>query len=160
MTDSQTDIKKDYVSVLNNLIETCKDGEEGFRQAAEGAQSADLKETFRQYARQRAEFAAELQTEVGKMGAQPEQSGTVGGSLHRGWMNIKTTVTGKDDQAILNEAERGEDAAVKAYKDALTKNLSTELQSEVNRQYRQVQEAHDRVRALRDSKNQPVGSRR
>lgn len=154
------DNNKEYASVLNNLIETCKDGEEGFRQASDGVQSADLRAVFNQYSRQRAEFAAELQAEVAKLGAEPEKSGSVGGSLHRGWMNIKTAVTGKDDQAILNEAERGEDAAVSAYKDALTKQLSTQLQSEVNRQYRQIQESHNHVRSLRDGVGNFAGARR
>ena len=154
-----SDNKKDYTSVLNNLIETCKDGEEGFRQASDGTKTADLRAVFNEYSRQRAEFASELQREVAKLGAEPEKSGSVTGSLHRGWMNIKTAVTGKDDQAILNEAERGEDAAVSAYKDALTKELPTQLQSEINRQYRQIQEAHNQIRSLRDGVRSLAGAR-
>jgi uncharacterized protein (TIGR02284 family) len=155
-----TDTKKEYTSVLNNLIETCKDGEEGFKQAAEGTKSAELREVFNRYSRQRAEFAAELQKEVSNLGDQPEKSGSVTGSLHRGWMNIKTAVTGKDDQAILNEAERGEDSAVSAYKEALTKQMPTQLQSEINRQYRQVQQAHDQIRSLRDGVRNLAGVNR
>lgn len=139
-----------FHSTLNDLIETCKDGEQGFQQAADGVNRADLKSLFNEYARQRAQFASELQMEVSRLGGNPEKSGSVSGSLHRGWMNIKAAVTGKDDHAILAEAERGEDAAVKAYQDALAKDLPSDLRSKVESQYNQVLEAHSRVRALRD----------
>ena len=36
----------DIIDTLNKLIETCKDGEYGFRTSAEHAKSADLKSVF------------------------------------------------------------------------------------------------------------------
>jgi uncharacterized protein (TIGR02284 family) len=75
------------------------------------------------------------------------------GALHRGWINIKSVITGKDDSAILNEAERGEDIAKKAYKDALEENLPANVQTVVQRQSTEVNAGHDKVRDLRDSAN-------
>ena len=80
---------KDYVSTLNDLIETCKDGEEGYKKAAENVQRTDLQNVFREYATQRAQFANELQREVARIGGKPETSGTVGGAMHRGWLDVK-----------------------------------------------------------------------
>jgi uncharacterized protein (TIGR02284 family) len=142
---------KDYVSTLNNLIETCKDGEEGYRKAAENVQRTDLQNLFQQFASQRGQFANELQREVTRIGGKPETSGTVGGAMHRGWMDVKGSVSGKDDHSVLEEAERGEDAAVNAYQEALGKDLPSDLRSVVEREYQLIQKAHNQIRSMRDN---------
>lgn len=144
------------ISTLNNLIETCKDGQEGFKQAAEGVQNSELKSVFYEFGQQRAQFSGELQSLVRELGGDPETSGSTAGALHRGWINIKSAVTGQDDAAILNEAERGEDVAKNAYKEALEQTLPANVSQIVQQQYAKVQAAHDQVRALRDSFNNNV----
>ena len=140
----------DTISTLNNLIETCKDGELGFKTAAEGLKAADTKAKFLEYSRQRAEMARELQAEVRRLGGDPEKSGSMSASLHRGWMDIKSAVTGKDDHAIIAEAERGEDVAKGAYEDALKETLDATTRTLVQQQSAKVRQAHDHVRDLRD----------
>lgn len=137
------------ISVLNNLIETCKDGQDGFKTAAEGVDRSELKTLFYEYSQQRATFAGELQNEVRRLGGDPEKAGSVAASLHRGWIDLKSAVTGHDDNAIVAECERGEDSAVRNYKDALADaSLPADVRMVVERQYAAVQEAHDRVRSL------------
>jgi uncharacterized protein (TIGR02284 family) len=143
----------DVISTLNGLIETCKDGQDGFKTAAEGVERSDLKSTFYDLGQQRAQFAGELQTLVRELGGDPETTGSISASLHRGWINIKSAVTGKDEAAILNEAERGEDSAKKAYTDALKQDLPVNVKSVVKTQSEAVLAGHDRVRDLRDSAN-------
>ncbi len=138
------------ISILNNLIETCKDGENGFTTATEGLRNPAIKAKFQEYARQRSTFARELQDEVRKLGGDPETSGSVSGSLHRGWLNIKSAITGSDDHAIVAEAERGEDIAKAAYDSALQEQLPASVMSVVQRQATQVRQTHDHVRDLRD----------
>jgi uncharacterized protein (TIGR02284 family) len=136
------------ISILNGLIETCKDGEQGFKSAAEGLQDPQIKWMFQQYSRQRDEMARELQNEVRRLGGDPETSGSVAAAAHRGWINIKSVVTGKDDASIIAEAERGEDAAKKMYDEALAEPLSTATMALLREQSMKVHDAHDRVRAL------------
>ncbi len=137
------------ISKLNGLIETCRDGEYGFREAARHVHDDQAKQVFDRYAQQRHDFASELGQELRRMGAEPREGGTVSGSLHRGWMTVKDAVTGGgNDHAIVAEAERGEDTALERYQDALNADLPTPVRSTVQRQYTEVRQAHDHVRAL------------
>lgn len=140
----------DAVSTLNNLIETCKDGEKGFKEAAEGLKSPEIKSRFMEYSRERAAMAAELQAEVRRLGGDPEKSASMSGSVHRGWFNLKAAITGHDDHAIVSEAERGEDVAKAAYESALKETLPASAQTLVQQQAAKVRHAHDDVRDLRD----------
>ncbi|HLM55696.1 MAG TPA: PA2169 family four-helix-bundle protein, partial [Pyrinomonadaceae bacterium] len=98
---------EEVVSTLNDLIEACRDGQEGFRSAAEGVRDEELRALFLEYSRQRGSFSSELQAEVRRLGGEPETEGSVVAAIHRGWMDIKAAVTGADDRSILRECERG-----------------------------------------------------
>ena len=148
----------DVISTINGLIQTCKDGQEGFQESAEAVQDSQLKSIFYELGQQRAQFTGELQGLVRELGGDPENSGSFSGAIHRGWINLKSAVTGQDDGAILNEAERGEDVAKSAYKSALEQNLPANVASVVQEQYAAVQAAHDQVKALRDSTNNTSSS--
>jgi uncharacterized protein (TIGR02284 family) len=145
-----TQISEQAVSTLNDLIETLKDGKNGFEAAASDVKDARVKAVFQEFAQQRSQLATELQSEVRKLGGDPEKSGSASASMHRGWMNIKSALGG-GEKSILNEAERGEDVAVKSYEKALSQSLPDDVSGIVRRQYGQVKQAHDRVRELRDS---------
>jgi uncharacterized protein (TIGR02284 family) len=136
------------ISVLNGLIETVKDGEQGFKSAAEALKDPQVKSLFQQYARQRSEMARELQSEVRRLGGDPEKAGSMAGAAHRGWINIKSVVTGKDDGSIIAEAERGEDSAKTMYEEALAAPLTPQTLALVREQSMKIHDAHDRVRAL------------
>lgn len=143
----------EVISTINGLIETCKDGQMGFKEASEGVERSDLKSFFGECSLQRSQFAGELQSLVRTLGGDPENSGSIAGTLHRGWINIKAAVTGKDEGSILNECERGEDSAKKAYKNALDGFLPDYMREVIQRQYDGVVAAHDKTKALRDAFN-------
>src|SRR5437762_1114332 len=132
------------VDLLNQLIETCKDGAQGFRLAESSVKSPDLKQLLGSYAGQRAMFAGQLQAEVELQGGSPEKSGSVAATLHRGWMNVKAAVTGHDECGVLAECQRGEDATLKAYEQARHTMLPATAQAMVEQQFQQIKEAHDR----------------
>ena len=140
--------RDELISCLNDLIQTCRDGEEGFRTAAEAVQSQALKALFSGYSAERAQFASELQAEVQHLGGDPEKSGTVSGSFHRGWINIKSVFTTKSEPAIIAECERGEDTALRNYQQVLKQNLPPNVLPVVKHQFTQIKESHDRIRDL------------
>jgi len=128
------------------LIETCKDGEEGYRQAAENIKNPEYKSFFEQQLLERGRFASELQ---GHITAETKDSGSVAGAVHRAWIGLKSKL-GAGDEAILSSVEEGEDNAKHTYEDALKDSLPAELAVIVRRQYQSVKAAHDRVKVLRD----------
>ena len=140
--------REELIECLNDLIETCRDGEDGFQTAANHVQDPDLKQLFTQRSQQRAQFASELQSEVRQLGGTPLQYGSVSGAFHRGWMNIKSIVTGGSDDAIVAECERGEDAAMENYQRVLKQNLPPNVLPVVKHQFTEIKRSHDCIRDL------------
>ncbi|MEO6079637.1 MAG: PA2169 family four-helix-bundle protein [Steroidobacteraceae bacterium] len=138
-------------AVLNELMETSRDGEKGFNKSAEEVTDPQLKSAFLRQGRHCAEAARELAEQLRMMGGDVEDGGSVSGAIHRGWVEVKAAVTGHDTAAILAETERGEDYAKKVYKEALEEDLPADLRDLIERQYRGVIANHDEVRDLRDT---------
>ena len=141
----------DVIGVLNNLIETSKDGEYGFKTCAERATSADLKQNFQRRATECASAAGELQALVAQHGGKAEQGGSAMGAMHRGWVSVRDAVSGSSDQSILDECERGEDSALARYRKAMKHELPAPLRQVVERQMAGVQKNHDQIKMLRDA---------
>lgn len=140
----------EVISTLNDLIETSRDGEEGFRTCADDVNDLQLKAFFAKRAQRCAAAVTELQDLVLAYGGNPETSGGLGAAAHRRWIDIKSLITGKDDRAVLKECERGEDFAVSSYRRALEKNLPVEVRGIVERQYQGVLQNHEEVRRMQD----------
>ena len=140
----------DVVDVLNDLLESSRDGEYGFHASAEHAESGELKGIFQRHSRECAAAAVELEHEIRRLGGDPASGGSVSGALHRGWVSVKTALSTSDDKAVLEECERGEDAAVARYRKALKANLPADIRALLERQTQGAQRNHDEVRALRD----------
>jgi uncharacterized protein (TIGR02284 family) len=141
----------DVIDCLNDLIETSKDGEYGFRASAEYLRDPAIKQTFMARAEECRQAAAELQALVTRLGGKAEDSGSAAGAVHRGWVAVKGTLAGYTDKAILEETERGEDTAMTAYRKALSEEaLPADVRAVVERQYEGVKRNHAQVRSLRD----------
>ncbi|MFY3383016.1 ferritin-like domain-containing protein [Paracidovorax sp. MALMAid1276] len=151
-TDRAGDVldNDDVIDVLNDVLESARDGEYGFQACAEHADSAQLTTIFQRHSRECAAAAVELEHEIRRLGGDPASGGTVAGALHRGWVSVKTALSTSDDKAVLAECERGEDAALARYRKALKANLPANVRSLLERQMQGAQRNHDEVRALRD----------
>ena len=147
--------QKEVISTINNLIETLKDGEKGFKEAAGAVKDPQLKSLFQEYSQQRHRFATELQGQAQGLGeSKPEETSSTAGAMHRAWINLKSAVTSGDDKAILSECERGEDSAVHEFEEAMHNGLSGPVRETISRQFSEIKSAHDRVKHLRDAAKQ------
>ncbi len=144
MTNEET------IDQLNNLIETCKDGEYGFRSCAEHVKSADLKTTFMRRSEDCRQGASELQSLVARLGGKSATDGSASGTMHRGWVSVVGTLTGYSEKQMLDECERGEDVALDRYRDALKEQLPADVMGVVQKQYEGVKRNHDQIRTLRN----------
>jgi uncharacterized protein (TIGR02284 family) len=135
-------------AVLNRLIETCRDGERGFRYAANHVRNPAVKALFLEVAAEREQFAAEILPHAQRLGGASDSDGSLAGALHRGWMTLKDAVTGHDDSAIVREAERGERIALAAYEEALDGMVPPTARDMIERQCAAVRHSHNRVHAL------------
>ena len=139
------------ISVLEDLIETCRDGQKGYQDAASHVKRADLKTWFLQESLQRGRYAEELQAELPRLGEPDKKvSGSVSAALHRAWIDAKSAL-GAGDHSILSSIEAGEDNAKDSYQKALNSSLPGNILEIVRRQAKNVELAHHKVKTLRDN---------
>lgn len=142
--------RDDVIDALKDLVETCFDGEYGFRACAEQATGADIKSTLMQRAEDCRRGAQQLAGKIHELGGKVSDGGTAMGALERGWVAVRATLSTYDDKAVLEECERGEDNAMARYRKALQKPLPADVKLMVERQMQGVQRNHDQVKRLRD----------
>ena len=147
MTDTSHDIR-----TLNGLIATTLDSVDGYTEAAKDSESGRFGSMFTSRASERRMVATSLQDEVRRLGGNPEDDGTALAGAHRVFVNLKSAVTGKDDKAIVNEVERGEDHILHKFQDALQDNdLSPQTKSAIEQAFTSVRTGHDQMRDLKHS---------
>ncbi|MES2942996.1 MAG: PA2169 family four-helix-bundle protein [Pseudomonadota bacterium] len=143
--------KDDVIDTLNDLLESCRDGEYGFRECAEHSKAQDIKVLLTRHSAECRAAGYELLTLIQQLGGKADDGGTASGAMHRGWVSVRAALGTSDDQAMLDEAERGEDVAVSRYRKALKQNLPAHIRTVVQRQADGTQRNHDQVKALRDA---------
>ncbi|HLV07110.1 MAG TPA: PA2169 family four-helix-bundle protein [Croceibacterium sp.] len=137
------------IKVLNDLIKTTLDSHKGFVDAAEDTGSAHA-QFFAQIPQERSQVASQMQAQVSALGGAPEDSSSVAAAAHRTFMDIKQAVMGQDDQAVINEVERGEDYIKAKYEAALRdEDLSPQTRQVVEQAYQSIRRGHDQASALK-----------
>lgn len=139
------------VDILKNIVETTRDGQKGFNECMEKCESPELKSLFSRAAARCQEGINDLEQLIRQYGGEPETEGSLLGSLHRGWMDLRTALSSNDDKVVLEECERGEDVALKNYDEALQADLPSEVAALLRKQQQGVRANHDQIRALRDA---------
>ncbi len=147
MTETSHDIR-----TLNGLIATTIDSVDGYRAAADDSDSGRFSPLFRTRAEERRGVADSLRAEVTRLGGNPEDDGTLLAGAHRAFMGLKDAITGKDESAIVNEVERGEDHIKHKFEAALADTeLSPQVKAAVEQAYGSVRQGHDQMRDLKHS---------
>lgn len=140
--------------VTKDLIETLEDGAKGFSEGAGKLTDdgrSDLAAKFTTWSSQRSKFAQELRDLAAQYGDDIDESGSLAGALHRGWMSLKDALSGDDADGVLSAAKSGEDHAVGEYDDALGADISAHLRTVVERQAATVRQVQSEVAALTGS---------
>jgi uncharacterized protein (TIGR02284 family) len=141
------------LKILEELVETCRDGQNGYRDAADHVTDSNLRHFFNEQSLARAGFAGEIEQEIITLGKNdPNRSGSASAAIHRAWIDLKSALGG-GDHAILKSVESGEDSAKSSYQKALQNpDLPKHLAALVRRQLASIDAAHDHVRSLRDAR--------
>lgn len=110
---------KEVSNKLNDLLEKNYDAEKGYQFSAENVKNPSLRSFFSERAKERYNFGHELKSEITDLGEKPDKGSSLKGDIHRSWMNLKATFSSDKEEAILEEAIRGEEAAVEEYTEVL-----------------------------------------
>jgi uncharacterized protein (TIGR02284 family) len=138
------------ISTLNTLIATTIDSVTGYEDSAKNIHDERLREVFRSRADERQQVVEELRSEVRRLGGDPEEGGSFMGKAHQRFEDLKAAITGRDEKAIINEVERGEDYLKEKWQAALQSgNLHGETHDLVERCYQSVKQGHDQISQLK-----------
>jgi len=138
------------ISIISELAEFVKDGKLGYQKAAEETDDVQIKSFCNQHSQERSVFLNELNGIITRLGGDPEKSGTVKGSIYRQWMDVKATLTGKDEEAIINACLYGEEWAQKAYHDALEQEeLPADIRQVVEKQHQAAHTAYEKLTQMK-----------
>lgn len=144
-------IHRETVNNLQALLEKNYDAEKGFKKAMVNAKNTNLKSFLRKQAAQRDRFATEITHELRNLNAEPKESGSLAGDLHRTWIDFKTAVAGNEDEAILKECIRGEKASADEYNEKLQKyNFPPQIESVLQKQAVEINQTLSRIKRLED----------
>ena len=140
----------DQISTLNTLIATTMDSINGYEDSAQNIDNERLSQVFRQNADERQQVVSQLRDQVRRLGGDPEESGSFMGKAHQRFADLKAAVTGRDEKAIVNEVERGEDYLKGKFEAALNEgDLTGECRSTVEQCYQTVRRGHDQISQLK-----------
>ncbi len=150
------DLRKDsldnehVISILEKLVETNRDAQDGYRDAAEHVKDEEIREFFNEQSTARAQFAGELENEIIRLGKHdPDRGGSATAAIHRRWIDLKASVGG-GDHSILSSVESAEDNAKHEYEKAMRENIPADIVDILDRHYLNIVAAHDQVKHWRD----------
>ena len=144
------------ISTINTLITTLIDSINGFEDAASNTENQRFQQLFREHATERQQVVEQLRGEVRRLGGEPSDDASFMGQTHQRFLDLKAAVTGRDDQAIINEVERGEDYLKEKFETALnSEELTGDSRAAVERAYQSVRQGHDRMSQLKQGMETP-----
>lgn len=150
--ETASHLRDETIECLQDLIQINIDSSRGYRAAADEIENPRIASLFRECATERQAFSEELKRYVQMNAVEPKDSGSIQGTLHRWWLEIRGTVQGGDEHAVLAEAERGEDAIKHRYEDAMRQIAGSPVGNVLMQQYESVKRRHDQVRDMRDAR--------
>lgn len=144
-------VKEEIVDQLEEILEKNRDAEKGYAKAAENAKSRSLKSYFEKKSSERKKFNQELKSKMIASYDEIDDEGSFTGTIHRAWMDVKALFSGDNDEAMLEEAIKGDKAAVEEYDDILEEgNLPVDISQCISKQKMQIRNDLNKIRTLED----------
>lgn len=144
--------ENDGLAVLKTLTDTLADSVNGYRDAAQHVEGDEFRQMFTKLADERSQVLSDMESEVSRLGGSTDRDGSTLGTLHQRWMDLKAGITGRDDKAVINEVERGEDYLKEKFETAMGHDtLDSNIRPIVERAYASVRKGHDLVSNLKHS---------
>ena len=140
--------KNASVTILNDLVTICNDAEKGFRDAAQEVRDKSIQELLLAHARQMGQFGKELEAHVVRLGGEPSHHGSVAGTLHRSWMDFRSVLNLHDTKLVLTECERGENAIISHYENAMEKPLPQDVKEILEKQFVEILVTRNHLREI------------
>lgn len=138
------------VTITNTLIATTLDSMKGYADAAENSENSTHQQFFREMSEERSQVASELQAHVRSLGGDPETDSSTAGAAHRGWLDLKAAITGRDEKAVVNEVERGEDYIKTKFEAALKNDeISAGTRGALEKSFASIRKGHDRASEMK-----------
>lgn len=122
---------------LNSLVEINLDRIEGYVTASNETLDEDLKILFNQFIDNSKGFNKFLKEQIALIGEVSINDTSTLGKFYRAWMDLKTTLITNDRLSILELCVYGEELAMEAYNNALSRDLHSlneQLQFEIENQ--------------------------
>lgn len=146
---------EEIINVLNDLIQINNDRVTGYERAASEIQNseyAEITSLFFKMTEDSRTYKNDLIDAVIGLGGEPATDTTMSGKIYRMWMDLKVSFSGNDLRAVLESCEFGEDAALRAYQDALQTELNwpQDLLTLISNQRQEIRTSHDRIKRYRD----------
>lgn len=143
------------ISALNDLVKINNDRVSGYEKASEGLNDDELKQLFAGYIEDSKKYNDELRDHIHVLGGDPSTGTTLAGKFYHAWIDVRAKFSVKDTHSILSDCEYGEDIANAAYRNALDdKELiwkDDKVVTMLSRQLKELKNAHDNIKALRDA---------
>lgn len=136
---------------LNELLEKTYDAEKGFKTAADNIENTVLKSYFESKAKERYNFGHDLKEEIKSYNQEVDKGGSLTGTAHRAWMDIKAMLSLDNEESMLEESIRGEKTAVEEYKEVLSENhLPSSTKALLETQKNKIELGLENIKTLED----------
>lgn len=145
-------LKDETLDKLRQLRRLNVDSAKGYEECCKLIDDERYQSAFRHIAHSRRDQAQALATQIEWNEGAEKEEGSYVAALHRTWLRVRETLTSDSVQAVLEEAERGEDVIKEAYEDALDACTGSPIHDLLAEQFAIVKETHDKVRGLRDAR--------
>lgn len=136
---------------VRELVSINRDAAKGFKTAADSIDDPAVSSMFLKQSSERESFAQDLLGLAGSKREEVDKGGSVTGAVHRWWLDLKGTMSSDSLQSVLEEAERGEEKALEAHREAATTLAGSPFEPPVVQHCHRISSVLSEIRSMKAS---------